>query len=538
VSRDPIHSRGMDVVSACPLRVASMVWRPRPDAFALTVVCKATYVLAPGTAPPSNNQEEPSPRDVHAGEDERQSLVQPSDLVPFKRRCDVMLVGHAYAPDGQPVTSLRARLAIGEIDKTIAIHGDRFFTLDGQLVDPARFVRAELRWERAAGGPGTANPVGMRLDAPPDVRGAVAVPNLTPPDAHVTRRSDAIPPTGFGPIAPTWPVRWNKLHHRAASWDHRRWTEAPLPDDIDTGYFNAAPEDQQVAELRPDERILLENLHPSCPRLVTYLEALSPHALADTGAGPAQEVRLRCDTLLIDTDRRVVTLTWRGNVPLHHPAQPGRVVVTLEKSAPRLADVPAASAPVSSSAPPSLPAVVKAPAKLGGTVAIDPAIVRAAAPMPFTPSAPAPAPEPAEPGLPLADYPLERCAAITASIARRKDEKDAILERSKLTSERWAELDRHWNEAVQLELERGKTGLLSAYDSAYVAQLEAERGAIGVEEYARLAVAAEAGVEKETLAELDLPRGAMLRLRRVWLKKTSEDAALARRVRKAIDDLG
>jgi hypothetical protein len=32
----------MDVVSTCPLRVAAMVWQPRPGAFAFAFVCKAT----------------------------------------------------------------------------------------------------------------------------------------------------------------------------------------------------------------------------------------------------------------------------------------------------------------------------------------------------------------------------------------------------------------------------------------------------------------------------------------------------------------
>jgi hypothetical protein len=38
----------MDVLSSCPLRVASMLWRPRPDALALTIACKATFVLEQG----------------------------------------------------------------------------------------------------------------------------------------------------------------------------------------------------------------------------------------------------------------------------------------------------------------------------------------------------------------------------------------------------------------------------------------------------------------------------------------------------------
>ncbi len=95
--------------------------------------------------------------------------------------------------------------------------------------------------------------------------------------------------------------------------------------------------------------------------------------------------------------------------------------------------------------------------------------------------------------LPIEEYPIERCAAITASIARRRAAKAQILEENELDPTTWDALDHFWNDAIRKETERSKTELLSAYDAAYVAQLERERGPILVEEYARLTVAAERG---------------------------------------------
>jgi hypothetical protein len=146
------------------------------------------------------------------------------------------------------------------------------------------------------------------------------------------------------------------------------------------------------------------------------------------------------------------------------------------------------------------------------------------------PEAPAPAEEPPPPAV----YPLERCAAITASIARRKDQKAAILERHELTAERWSTMEAHWEEAIQDEIERGKKDLLSAFDTAYVGQLEAERGPITVEEYARLVVAGERGSASKTLEALDLPRGALVRIQRVWLKRVAGSPAVARQVNAAV----
>src|SRR5580658_7936433 len=100
----------MHVTSASPLRVASVVWQPRPGSFALTVVCKATFALVPGTATLASTQDEPYPFDAWWGDDPRGSLRHAGDLAPFKRRADVLLVGHAYSPGGQPVTALAVRL--------------------------------------------------------------------------------------------------------------------------------------------------------------------------------------------------------------------------------------------------------------------------------------------------------------------------------------------------------------------------------------------------------------------------------------------
>ncbi len=86
------------------------------------------------------------------------------------------------------------------------------------------------------------------------------------------------------------------------------------------------------------------------------------------------------------------------------------------------------------------------------------------------------------------------------------------------------------DQAIRDETARGKTDLLRAWDAAYVAQLEVERGPIEVAEYARLVVASEQGRIKDVLAELSLPLAAKVRIERIWLRKTLEDPAFAKRV--------
>lgn len=706
----------MDVVSACPLSVASILWQPRPGAFALTIITVASYTLAPGTSPLADDQGAPNEVDDYWDNDERRSLHVASDLVPFKPRVDVLLVGNAYTPEGKPVQSLTTRLLVGEIDKSIAVYGDRVWNQRGELRDPASFVRMPLRWERAAGGPGTRNPVGVSADAPPDPMGATPVPNLQPAGTHIAQLRDFVEPINYGPVAPTWPGRVAKLYGRAAEWDHKTFAQRPLPSDIDPAYFNAAPPDQQIQEIRSDERIVLENLHSAHARLVTNLQALVPHALVEREGGASEPLRMRCDTLTIDTDRGRCSLTWRAAVPLRHPAEAGRVTVTTTRAAaragapqpgprpmppgsfdprrtapvpPQLASPspslpfrPAASPQPNASSQPSAqaasPAAVLAgltpnqptsglpfraggpgaPAPLGGlhrsamnpaspqvtppafqpgsiddaeTVDVDalpssavppsgpwtpppsavppsgswmppppsaapsgswmppppsavpplppgpppsatplpvpvaPPLAAAPPPVeepPASPSAvgptsspaappPAPSPEPAsptpepaaalaiapdgEPELPLQAYPLERCAVIAASIARRPGERAAILKTHDLTPSRYSALDEHWMETIRRETERGRSKLLRAHDRAYVGQIEAERGPIEIAEYARIVVAARRSQEGAALSDLGVPRAALPALRRVWLRKLADDPALAASARREIE---
>jgi hypothetical protein len=649
----------MDVVSASPFRVGSILWQDGAGASTLTVVAKATYLLQPGESVLDRHQDAPFEADEHWDDDENRSLHTACDLAPFKRNADVLVLGHAFAPGGQPVRSLRARVLLGEVDKSVEVVCDRAFSQDGRLREGAPFVKMALRWERAAGGPGTANPAGVRADAPPDRYGLTPLPNLVPPGLHMASRRDFVEPAGFGPIGPSWPARQSWLHRGLAGWDYRRWALQPLPADLDPGFFNAAPADQQLGAIRPNERIVLENLHRDHARLATNLTTVTPRAVVEWAGRPSQELRMRCDTLCIDTDRGTCSLTWRVAIPLDPRSQAGRVVITLaqsghgaEDAARQLmsttAELPAppgtlpfmqpvplptrASAPDLGVAPghqtldtplgaamPALPfRVGRSP--LAGTVLgrLQPAPeepaprsddddddeddeqtftvlpddvasfldVHPAAPPPLitmggpesppkppdlvraralleplatpervareqaaaeevveeaeileeAPAEEARAPLPTEaPGLPLDAYPLERCAAIAASIARRKPETSAILDAHDLAPARWEALGQHWQDAIRAESARGKTSLLSAYDDAYVTQLEVERGPLQVEDYARLVVASERGVEDAELATLGLPRSALLRISRVWLRRTTGDAELERAVRDGIE---
>ena len=318
----------MDIISVSCLQVGSTVWQSSPGRFALTVVCKATYTLAPEVSPLADEQEAINEQDNHWDDDPRRSVEAPGDLAPFKPRADVLLVGYAYAPRKEPVLSLKARLLVGEVDKTIEVFCQRLWTKEGTLRDGARWTRMPLRYERAAGGPDTWNPVGVSDDVRPDTYGQRVVPNLQPPELHLSQPSDVIRPVGFGPLAESWLIRQERLGERAQSWNDSGPLESPLIDgDFDALFFQAAPLDQQVDALRADEPIVLENLHIDHPCLVTSLPGVEPRAFVDLPGREPLALALVADTLWIDTARGICTLTWRGRIAVERHDQPGRVLV-------------------------------------------------------------------------------------------------------------------------------------------------------------------------------------------------------------------
>ncbi|MEZ4298795.1 MAG: DUF2169 domain-containing protein [Polyangiaceae bacterium] len=434
----------MELISRTPLQAAQQVWRPGHGGFVLTVVCKATFSLRPGVSPLAQAQQPITMVDVYS--EGSRGPQWASEVVPLKKQPEVLVAGHVHAPGGRKAASVMARLAVGEIEKSVQVTGDRWFGLDGQLSEPAPFAKMPIVWERSAGGADTSNPVGRAVGSGgvADMYGRVAAPNFLPPELQLTSRSDIVATVGLGPIAPHWPSRAGCLNRHAAGWSPAAWHERPLPADIDLAYFNAAPPDQRRALPFGEELLSLENLHPLFAQLSTRLAPVSPSVVVERGQG-SEAMQLRCDTLLIDSDRGLAMLVWRGHVVLERPDQPGRIVIA-DRDAPAV-PVAAKAQPVfdatqavsSGVAGPALPfaagvpgavsAVVAGPAEgppgaaagsgalvSGATVAVDAlfggtmafGFANAAPAVPF-PSAPADGPEQRDPasnagtgGLPFA----------------------------------------------------------------------------------------------------------------------------------------
>jgi uncharacterized protein YjbI with pentapeptide repeats len=203
------------------------------------------------------------------------------DMCMPKPKGEVLVVGRCFAPEGQPVTAAQVRLAIGPIDKTLYVVGDRFWVGKGprkEMTEPVPFTEMPVAYENAFGGPDfERNPLGkghvpLETDEGEEMH---PLPNIELPGALIDSRRSEPEPAGFGPIDLMWPQRMAK----AGTYD-KKWQKELFPglaEDIDWTFFNAAPEDQQIeGYFRGDEPFEIEGMHPDKPLSRARLPGIRP----------------------------------------------------------------------------------------------------------------------------------------------------------------------------------------------------------------------------------------------------------------------
>jgi hypothetical protein len=315
-------------VVLCPFTAGTALWQAQSGVWTLSVCVRGTFSLVHGREAVLADPQEPVGVDRYLSDDPQRSLYAPSDVVPYKPRADVVLVGSAFAPDLEPVEALVARLSLGSLDKSIGVIGDRAWIEGPEGPEPSAprpFRSMPLTYERAARA--RDNPHGFDLTRAPLV-GALALPNLEAADDEI----GAGRTVGFGPVSPVAGSRRGLL--RADGW---AWAVGggvgPAPHGFDFSFYNAAPRDQQVDEIRGGDTLVLTNLNRANPRLESRLPTVRAKAFLVPGdIDRGLEIDLRCDTLWIDSDRGVVALSWRGVMSVDSPDEEalGTLVVAAE----------------------------------------------------------------------------------------------------------------------------------------------------------------------------------------------------------------
>lgn len=298
------------------------------------LVMKSTFAFKPdGTIKPLATQPDLVCDDTWRDQPLASDLLYQNDLTPYKPGTDVVLVGHARPRGGKPTSAWGARLVIEDkLDKTLHCHGPRFWrysVVDGWHLDEGEPTDAVLlSWANAYGGiVGSGekpeelfehNPLGCGFLGPdgPDRKQTYKAPQLTYPDDPVTVIDRPIRPAGFMPMPNHF---WDRLE-LAGTYDEAWGREmAPhIPLDMDLAFWQGAPRDQIVKPyLRGDETIRLIGLLPE-GEVSLRLPDYELGALLEDHDGNADKYPLHLDTVLIDLDRRRLTLRWaalagRGN---------------------------------------------------------------------------------------------------------------------------------------------------------------------------------------------------------------------------------
>src|SRR5262249_46279287 len=122
----------------------------------VVLVVKATYELGPeGVRKLAAEQQPIVEADEYYGDPATSSVRYESDLAIFKPATDVLLIGSAVAPSGQPVRQLDVAMEVGPIRKTIRVFGDRSWQkglLKDSIGEPKEFTTMPLTFENAFGG--------------------------------------------------------------------------------------------------------------------------------------------------------------------------------------------------------------------------------------------------------------------------------------------------------------------------------------------------------------------------------------------------
>jgi len=282
---------------------------------------KATYRLQPD-GPPLPWPDKPAAvtGDRPLDGDIKNGLEYASDFVPYKPRADFAIVGTAYPPEDAGA-SFTVSAQIGTLAKELTAIGPRawvpsrlFGSAQPGPAGPATAV--PLRYTHAWGGPESPlNPIGMGRHGP-------EVPRLepAPPGSRLLHLGDP-EPVAFGPIPPDWPFRRAKVGTYSKDWKATRWPWLPL--DYDWSHANATAPDQWFdGYLRGDERVLLRNMHRTCPAYETRLPGVRARVFIEQRTDlrgdevSFREVPLDLDTLWIDMEAERLVLVWRGRAPV------------------------------------------------------------------------------------------------------------------------------------------------------------------------------------------------------------------------------
>jgi hypothetical protein len=251
-----------------------------------------------------------------------------SDFVLHKPYTDVIVVGKAVAPKGEPVRQLTVRLEVQGRCKDVLVTGERrWVRVLGDIVPskPVPFLEIPLTFDRAFGGkddsrgPGKDSVEGRNLAGvsfhphrPAAEIDGKPLPNLEDPKKPMKGPRDRVIPFGFGFVSPNWETR----RKHAGTYDQRWKSEVfPfLPSDFDEQFFQMAPEDQRFPLFKGGEVIRCFNM-ATTPVVQYNIPALT-HDVTFCFVDRDEQRQGVLDTVVLEPHDNLAVLVWRCSVVL------------------------------------------------------------------------------------------------------------------------------------------------------------------------------------------------------------------------------
>lgn len=263
----------------------------------------------------------PRAEDVYWGDEPQTSSIKyPSDFHIGKPASDILMLGHAHAPEGRKLSQQDVSLSVGQVSKTVRVFGDRHWQA-GSMSAPQPFESIPLVYERAFGGVHQSedeilsaelrNLVGCGYLGKQKARvlDGLPVPNLEDPRQLLQQAGDIVQPAGFGAISPNWQPR---VAYAGTYDEHWQTSRAPyLPEDFDHRFFNLAhPDLIYPGYLQGGEAVRISGVHPL--GIIQFsLPVIGLSAKVYIG-NRVEAPMFNLETLLIEPDEMKISLSWKA----------------------------------------------------------------------------------------------------------------------------------------------------------------------------------------------------------------------------------
>jgi len=242
-----------------------------------------------------------------------------------KANGEVLIAGKCFAPEGREVHATNVRVRIGPVDKTLAVFGNRFWQRKAGILriisEPEPFTEMPITYENAFGGPGfKQNPLGKGYAKMSDSEGKEfhPLPNIENSRNIIDSPKKKPDPAGFGPIDLSWPQRMDKAGTYSKKWQ-REFFPGP-PADMDSSYYNMAPEDQWIKGFfRGSEAFEIENMHPEKPHIQEKLPEIKSRCFMNQMTPDGEqfrEIQTVLDTVWLFPHSEWGIIVWRGVAPI------------------------------------------------------------------------------------------------------------------------------------------------------------------------------------------------------------------------------